>query len=72
MWETFRQSKELFSRLRTDDKTDEANDKTDETDDETDEADDKTDDKQSEATDMPDLESEESPEQRRKEKGQGL
>ena len=43
MWETFRQSKELFSRLRTDDKTDEANDKTDETDDETDEADDKTD-----------------------------
>ena len=30
MWETFRQSKEFFSRLRTDDKTDEADDKTDE------------------------------------------
>ena len=30
MWETFRQSKEFFSRLRIDDETDEADDKTDE------------------------------------------
>ena len=49
------------------------NKKDDKTDDETnDETDDKTDDGQPDTTDMPDLESEESAEQTRKQEGQGL
>ena len=56
---------EIFSKPKTDDKTDEADEKADE------EAHDRTDDEQPDTTDMPNLESEESTEQRNQ-KGQGL
>ena len=63
MWEVSGQLSEIFSK--TDDKTDEADEKADE------EAQDRTDDEQPDTTDMPNLESEESTEQRNQ-KGQGL
>ena len=56
---------EIFSKPKTDDKTDEADEKADE------EAHDRTDDEQPDTTDMPNLENEESAEQRNQ-KGQGL
>ena len=65
MLEISGQLREVFSKPKTDDKTDEADEKADE------EAHDRTDDEQPDTTDMPNLESEESTEQRNK-KGQGL
>ena len=77
----FTQLKEIFIGSKTDDKIDDDDDDDDDVDDEIDdhgdEADDKTDDdetddKQSDITDLPDLGNEESAEQRRNQRGQGL
>ena len=65
MMDIFKQLEEIFMGFKT-------NDKADETDDKTDEADDDTDSEQPDTTDTPDLESEESAEQRRNQKRQGL
>ena len=59
MADIFKQLKEIFVRLKTDDETD-------------DKKDDETDDEQLDTIDMPDLEREESAKQRKNQRGQGL